>query len=132
MTESAVESVVGISIFLSDIPDAVQARLQPEKRLLLAVMEGAVSDFQKYATASSGRGRRLFADAKAWFQSTATDQPLDFESICQALALDPSFIRIGLERWCAARRREPAASRIILHLPFRRVTATRHTVCAPA
>jgi len=69
---------------------------------MLAVLEGAVSDFQKYATASSGRGRHLFADADAWFGSTNTDDPLSFVNICYALALDPSFIRAGLRRWCSA------------------------------
>ena len=91
--------------FLLDQPRRTQ--LQPEKRLMLAVLEGAVSDFQKYATALDGRGRRLFAEADAWFRSTATREPLDFENVCQALDLDPSFIREGLERWCVAKRREP-------------------------
>ena len=105
--------------------DRAVATAQPEKRLLLAVLEGAVSDFQKYATASSGRGKRLFADADAWFSSSSATQPCDFESICQALALDPSFIRAGLHRWCSARRREPGQSRTVLHFAFRRASGTR-------
>src|SRR5262249_33095522 len=80
--------------------------VQPERRLLLAVLEGAVSDFQKYATASTGRGRRLFAEADAWFGSTATERIVDFESICLALGFDASFVRGGLQRWCTARLRE--------------------------
>jgi len=110
--------------------DAVGASLQPEKRLMIAVLEDAVSDFQKYATASSGRGRRLFADADTWLESTATDRPLDFENICQALDLDPSFIRGGLRRWCTARRRKPSPSRAVLHLPLRRVRGMRQTPMA--
>ena len=92
---------------MTDIRGDVATPVQPERRLMLAVLEGAVSDFQKYATAVSGRGRRLFADAEAWLASTATERPLDFENICQNLGLDPSFIRAGLRRWCRARRREP-------------------------
>jgi len=99
--------------------DAVAPSLQPERRLLLAVLQGAVSDVQKYATAWSGRGRQLFADAEAWFASTATDRPLDFESICQALDLDPSFIRGGLRRWCIARRRQPSPQRTVHQFPGR-------------
>jgi hypothetical protein len=76
---------------------------QPEKRLLLALLEGAVDDFKKYATASTGRGRRLFADVNAWFGSTSHDRFLDFETICDGLGLDPSFLRSGLRRWRAAR-----------------------------
>jgi hypothetical protein len=82
-----------------------RAASQPEQRLMLALLEGAVSDFQKYATASSGRGRRLFADVSAWFWSTSSDRFLDFESICDGLSLDPSFVRDGLRRWRAARCR---------------------------
>jgi hypothetical protein len=76
---------------------------QPEKRLLLALLEGAVSDFQRYASAPNGRGRRLFADVSAWFGSTSHDRFLDFESICDGLGLDPSFLRTGLDLWRAAR-----------------------------
>jgi hypothetical protein len=76
---------------------------QPERRLMLALLEGAVSDFQNYATASTGRGRRIFADVSAWFGSTSHDRFLDFESICDGLGLDPSFLRSGLDRWRAAR-----------------------------
>ena len=90
------------SILPREFLNGLGAWLQPEKRLMLAVLEGAVSDFQKYATASSGRGRRLFADADAWFGSINTDDPLSFVNICYALALDPSFIRAGLRRWCSA------------------------------
>jgi hypothetical protein len=103
---------------------------QPEKRLMVAVLEGAVSDFQKYATAPSGRGRRLFMEADAWFESAATDRPLDFESICQAVGIDPSFIREGLRRWCIARRLEPRPSRAMLHLPVHPVSGRQHSIAA--
>jgi hypothetical protein len=116
------------AILLPGFLDNVAASLQAEKRLMLAVLEGAVSDFQKYATASSGRGRRLFAEASAWLGSSAIDGPFGFENICQGLGLDPSFIRGGLQRWCVARRLEPAPSRTVIHFPFRRVSGTRHTI----
>jgi len=117
-----------LRITIRDLPDAAGARLQPEKRLLLAVLEAAVSDYQTYATSVSGRGRRLFADAQAWFASTVASGPLAFESICEALELDPSFIRAGLARWRVARENEPRAARTLLHFPFRRVNGARHRV----
>src|SRR5262249_48066773 len=111
-----------------DIPGA----LLPERRLMLAVLEAAVSDLKKYATASGGRGKRLYADADGWFGSAATNRPLDFENICQALGLDPSFIRVGLQRWCMARRQAPSPSRTVLHsAAFRRVSGRRHRIVSP-
>ena len=86
----------------------VEARRQPEKRLMAAILESAINDLQHYATTSHGRGRRFFIEAKAWFASSATDSPGDFEFICQALEFDPSAVRSRLGRWCAARR-TPAA-----------------------
>jgi hypothetical protein len=106
----------------------VTATLQPERRLMLAILEGAVTDFQKYATATNGLGRRLFAEADAWFASTAADRLVDFENICLALGLEPSFIRAGLRGWCIARRREGSRSRTVLRFPFRRMCGTRHHV----
>jgi hypothetical protein len=81
-------------------------QLQPEKRLMLAVLQGAVRDFQTYATAPSGRGRQIFIEADAWFQAAATGA-FTFEMICDALGLDPDFIRGGLRRWYRERRRRP-------------------------
>ena len=72
MRETGVEALSGsTSIGASEFLEGVSARLQPEKRLMLAVLEDAVSDFQKYATATSGRGRRLFANADGWLRSSA-------------------------------------------------------------
>jgi hypothetical protein len=45
----------------------IDASLQPEKRLMLAVLEDAVGTFQKYAGATSRRSRRLHAEAEEWF-----------------------------------------------------------------
>ena len=72
--------------------------LQPEKRLMLAVLEQAVEDFRTYAFVTTGRARFLFMDAAAWFCSTAT-RPFDFEGICQATDLEPDCIRKSLREW---------------------------------
>jgi len=76
------------------------AALEGEKRLMLAVLERAVDDFRIYANIPTGRGRWLFREVTAWFDSRETG-PFDFEGICQATGLDPDFVRMGLRRWCA-------------------------------
>ena len=121
-----------LTITIRPLPGIPGLQLQPEKRLLLAVLEGAVSDFQTYATSVSGRGRRLFADAQAWFGSTTTEDPLAFESICEALGLDASFIRAGLARWCVVRQSEPPTARTLIRFPFRRVNGARHRLSQPS
>ena len=63
-----------------------------KKRLMLAVLERAADDLRTYANVPTGRGRRLFREVAAWFDSSETE-PFDFEGICQATGLDPDFVR---------------------------------------
>jgi hypothetical protein len=84
---------------------------EPERRLRLAVLEDAVHCFQRYAAATDRRERALHEAERAWFASTDRSEPFAFESVCDALHLDPDFVRGGLRRWQAGaralRRRSP-------------------------
>ena len=106
----------------------VDASLQPEKRLMLAVLEDAVGTFQKYVTAPTRRGQRLFTEAEEWFASRATDWPFEFENICAALGLEPGFLRKGLWRWRDAQRGPAPTSAKVVRFPFRRVNGRRHSI----
>jgi len=78
---------------------------QPEKRLLLAVLDDAVRTFLKYATASGGRGRRLFTEVDAWFASDeGSDSPFSFPNLCYALGFDPAYVREQLREWRGGER----------------------------
>lgn len=79
----------------AQVCECSMAPLEGEKRLMLAVLERAVDDFRTYANVPTGRGRWLFREVAAWFESSETG-PFDFEGICQATGLDPDFIRKGL------------------------------------
>lgn len=70
-----------------------------EKRLMLAVLEDAISCFQKYAGATKGRGLRLFKEAEEWLFGEETAGLFSFESICATLELEPTYLREGLARW---------------------------------
>jgi hypothetical protein len=70
-----------------------------EERLMLAVLESAVEDFQKYVLARKPRGKRLFQEAEEWFLETDSDELFSFENICDTLQLHPDYIRQGLLRW---------------------------------
>lgn len=106
----------------------IDASLQAEKRLMLAVLEDAVGTFQKHATASGRRGRRLFAEAEDWFSSRETEWPFAFENICEALGLEAAYIRGGLERWRDAERGRGLDSAKVVRFPFRRVNGRRHSI----
>jgi hypothetical protein len=127
------EGSVGLepeTVLPSQFFDRVQidASLQPEKRLMLAVLEDAVGTFQKHVTATNRRGRRLFEEAEAWFETRGSDWPFAFDNICQALNLEPAYIRGGLTRWRDRQLHHPESSTKVVRFPFRRVNGRRHSI----
>ena len=48
---------------------------QPEKRLMLAVMEDAIATFQKSVPGANRRQRRLLRETEEWIQSSNTSWP---------------------------------------------------------
>jgi hypothetical protein len=72
---------------------------QGERRLIVAVLDDAISCFRKNIFARDNRGRRLFREAEAWLMSADRELPFAFENICDFLGLDPDYIREGVRRW---------------------------------
>ena len=77
----------------------VENSAQPEKRLMLAVMEDAISTFQKSVRGLTRRQRRLFRETEEWIGSADSRWPFSFENICETLQLNPGYIRRGLRLW---------------------------------
>jgi hypothetical protein len=73
------------------------------ERLMLAVLESAIEDFQTYVLARNASGKRLFQQAKEWFLDTDSEELFSFGNICETLALHPDPIRKGLMVWKEAK-----------------------------
>jgi hypothetical protein len=104
------------------------AVLQPEKRLMLAVLENAVWLLLHDPPGHDGKDRRSVAEAAEWVAADATDWPFTFVNVCDALGLAPEWIRAGLRRRvgrAATARPGPSPTP---HFPFRRLAATRQRV----
>ena len=110
----------------------LDASLQPEKRLMLAVMEDAVGTFQKYVWARDRAGQRLLAEVEDWFNSDDVDWPYSFVNIAHSLDLDVDFMRNGLRRW----KQQQLDARVdgvkVVRFPFRRVNGSRHAITGRA
>jgi hypothetical protein len=89
--------------------------LEPEMALMLAVLEEAISCFQRYVLAPGGKGRRLFREAEQWIMETDNEWLFSFENVCEALGLSPDFVRSGLLRWKEQRLAKSIGAQI---LPF--------------
>jgi hypothetical protein len=78
-----------------------------EKKLMLAILESATEDFQKYVLANHKRGKELFQDAEEWILATEDHSFFSFENICEYLKLNPGYMRQGFMRWKEAQRNSP-------------------------
>src|SRR3954470_18864198 len=76
-----------------------QSHLEPETRLMLAVLEDAVACFQKYVVARDERGIELFREAENWVLQKDTGWLFSFDNTCEALGINPEYLRAGLLRW---------------------------------
>ncbi len=82
--------------------------LEAEQKLMLAVLEDAVSCFQKHFVARDKIGTSLFREAEDWIlQQEKSNWLFSFDHVCETLDLDPGYIREGLQRWQSHRLREP-------------------------
>jgi hypothetical protein len=111
---------------------AVDASLQPEKRLMLAVLEDAVGTFQKYVNARERTAHRLFEEVNDWFSSDDGDWPYSFVNISNALGLDAAYLRSGLARWRERQSAATGGTSNVVRFPFRRVNGSRHMITGRA
>ena len=82
--------------FWSNSDVAPQGNSVPEKRLLAAVLQRAITDY------IGGEGE-LQEGARAWlFDEEPTDAPLSFKFICEALDLDSGSLRVAIQHQAQA------------------------------
>jgi hypothetical protein len=76
---------------------------QPELRLMAAVLEDAISCLTVKALPATARQQKQFDDAWQWFAAEDDSEWIfAFKNICEALGIDPAYLRRGLIRWAAA------------------------------
>jgi hypothetical protein len=82
------------------LPDLVgdRAAWQPEKRLMVAVLQDAAVTLLDNAARRGGRARRLCAETAAWFGADDEESPFSFVNICDAVQLDAGHVRAWIER----------------------------------
>jgi hypothetical protein len=73
--------------------------LEPEKRLVLAVLEDAINCFQVNVMAERGRRKKLFKESEDWIMGRDDDWIFSFVSVCELLRFNPEYVRRGLLRW---------------------------------
>jgi len=79
-------------------PTVAAALWQPERRLMIAVLEAAIEAYLDNAGAPRSIRLARFREAASWFCSEDTEWPFSFVNICEACGLDAGVIRRQLGR----------------------------------
>jgi hypothetical protein len=73
--------------------------LNPERSLMLAVLQDAIFCFQANLMATSRKKRVLFLETEQWILEQDKVYAYSFENICQMLGVEASYLRKGIMRW---------------------------------
>jgi hypothetical protein len=70
-------------------------RMEPHKRLMLAVLQTVVDDCRRLVVRHTGGSaeRRMTEEARAYIASTDRSWPFSFENLCEAMGLDANCLR---------------------------------------
>ena len=78
---------------------------EPERRLMVAILEDAVSCLSTDLHRCNLRQRKQHEEAKAWVTAEEESEWIfSFKNICEVLGMDPSYLRRGLIRPVTGRR----------------------------
>jgi hypothetical protein len=89
--------------------------LSPERELMVAVFEEALADYQRCCSARDKKGMKQFASAKTWILESDSEWIFSFINCCEALGIEPGYLRRGLLRSKQGERARPLSARAIQH-----------------
>jgi len=90
---------------------AVEAGAElPESRLMLAVLEEALTTYRIGLSSDSPIRRQRFFEVSRWFADRDCSDLFSFECICATLGIDSDYFRAGLRRLQRSARRARTAA----------------------
>ncbi len=113
------EAFDALTLFDADGVDAVlyaetlqrKTPLEPEKLLLLALLDDALSCYRKYLFARTAKRQKDFREAEEWIFHVDDSRFVSFETVCGILGIEPSYLRRGLREWKTRKAAARAAAR---------------------
>jgi hypothetical protein len=69
---------------------------EPERALMVAVLRDAITCLEKYGALKSSGNKRLFDESIEWILSDDCEWLFSFNSVCEAVGVNPAYLRRGL------------------------------------
>jgi hypothetical protein len=99
--------------------------LTSEQRLMLAVLADAINVVQEFNGSQNLRKRNCFNEAWNWIFAHSVSSPLSFDSVCDALGMDPEGLRWRLRDMVTSGRVTPMRLRLKEASRMQRLTVNR-------
>lgn len=68
----------------------------PERGLLSALLFDGVQAYIHYSLSATRKERSRYAEAFNWITDTGLEYAFSFNNVCEALGLNPDYLRLGL------------------------------------
>jgi hypothetical protein len=81
---------------IQELTPVVETAPKPEsdkRRLMLAVLEEALTTFQRGLVSDVAERRKHACEVETWVASDAVDWPFAFENVCDCLGIEPDYVR---------------------------------------
>ena len=75
----------------------------PERALMSALLFDGLQSYVSYVVAGTERVRSKYREAFNWVNKRGSEYVFSFDSVCEALGIDPDFLRYGLLNACNSR-----------------------------
>ncbi len=72
---------------------------------MLAMLETAIDDYRRYASAKDQKGKSLYQDAESWIFTKDSEWFLSFDNICETLLISSDHVRRSLLRHQRTKRK---------------------------
>jgi hypothetical protein len=87
--------------------------LSPERELMAAVLEEALADYQRCWKARDKKAMERLADAQTWILDSNSEWIFSFVNCCEALGIEPGYLRQRLLGSKHKKRAGPSSSSAI-------------------
>jgi hypothetical protein len=85
------------SSVVDDLLDGSKGYAQgPERALLSALLFDGIQAYIHYVLASTTKAKAKYLEAYRWVSDRTTDYAFAFNNVCEALGVNPDYLRYGL------------------------------------
>ena len=79
----------------------------PERTLLSALLFDGVQAYIKFYTSPTGKGIYRYLEAVQWVNKRDSEYVFSFDQVCEALGVNPNYLRLGLSNVCSSKTERP-------------------------